>query len=112
MSALAGPSASRRYLPVPARPVEAFRARPGQSDHILAAFPAALRASLAAFAAAVLASRVAMIPAILRWACSASRGGHFTAHIAIEIDATGAFDQALQVHDPANVEPHQTPRSR
>ena len=40
------------------------------------------------------------------------RSSHFTAHIAIEVDATGAFDQALQVHDPANVEPHQTPRSR
>ena len=34
------------------------------------------------------------------------RSSHFTAHIAIEIDATGAFDQALQIHHPANVEPH------
>ena len=34
------------------------------------------------------------------------RSSHFTAHIAIEVDATGAFDQALQIHHPANVEPH------
>ena len=69
-------------------------------------FPAAFPAFLAAFAAAAWASRAAMISATLERACSASEAVTVTAHIAIEVDATGAFDQALQIHHPANVEPH------